>query len=287
MRGGDRKINSVSIYTIFFLIFLPTSCFSQDFSFNISPRFWYFLDSFSTGNMKTGGGTTFLETSEPFNIPMFGASISAVMPALPTTSFTLTALYGTASNDIFAYGGAIVSPDTVKFETQNVDADLRRLDVELTAQTPITESIGWLAGVRYERVRIDFVSNFNQTFGGPGGVSIAPPFSIPFEDGYDLYSIRGGIAGAAPITANRQHRFYGTFMGFAGYRNPVIDTPNRYDSAYFAGPDISVGYQWSVNELTAVDLRYRMIAFFPLTGAGSLSEPKLTHGPSLTVSFTF
>jgi hypothetical protein len=286
MHKDYKKSGITSFVIIIFSGFLSAPCLAQDLSFSVSPRFWYFFDNFSTGNVKTGGGTTFLETSKPFNIPMFGGSLSVVVPALPTTSFTLTALYGTATNDVFVSGGS-VSADTVKYETQDVDADLRRFDIELTAQTSINENIGWLAGVRYEHVRIDFLSTFTQRFGGPGGVLINPPFSIPFEDGYDFYSIRGGIAGAAPITVNGQHRFYGTFMAFTGYRDPVIDTPNRYDSAYFLGPDVSVGYQWSINEITAIDLRYRLIAFFPLTGAGSLSEPKLTHGPSLTINFTF
>ena len=258
---------------------------TQEFQVTVSPRFWYLFDNFSTGNLKAGGGVKFLESTNTFDIPMYGASASIVTPYLQDTSFTLSVLQGYSSNTGLVSGGN-VSPTEVNLVNQNVTEGLHRTDIEATAQTTLTQNIGWIAGVRDERVRIHYTSNITSSIGGPLGVTTLTN-SIPFLDGYDLYSIRGGATGVFPVTSAGNLRMYGAALAFVGYRNPVMNNPDRFDKAWYIGPDLSVGFQWSFTERFALDARYRAILFFPVSGSVPIGDPRVTHGLVLAMHVQF
>lgn len=264
---------------------------SADTDISIAPRFWYFVDDFSTGGdirFDPQSGTEFLSVSEPFNIPMYGASISIRTDFLPKTTFTLTGLTGKDEISRVTLGSN-VTPTRISAITHTVEIENRRIDVELTAQTSINDVFSWAAGFRWERASLDFdLSQTREVL----DTTVSPTVTtfsnerFVFEDGYDLYSVRGGLAGAVPITSNRRHLLYSNALAFVGYRIADIET-DRFDDSVHAGPDISVGYIWSINERLTLDLRYRGLFFFPVTGKGEVDDPKATHGASIALSIRF
>lgn len=109
-----------------------------------------------------------------------------------------------------------------------------------------------------------------------------------FSGGYDLFSLRGGVALAAPLNEDRRTLLYANAMGFVGRReNKDRIAAPQYDDASFIGPDLAVGLSHRFAPNIALDIRYRAQFFFSIGGSGKFAEPKTTHGPSLGLSYGF
>ena len=92
----------------------------------------------------------------------------------------------------------------------------------------------------------------------------------------------------APLNENRTDMLYANGMAFMGHRsNKDHQAAPQYDNATFIGPDLTVGYAHRFGGNVTIDVRYRALFFFSISGAGKFSEPKNTHGPSVAVAYTF
>lgn len=267
----------------------------------ISPRAWLLFDNLSTGEEvgTNGAGLTASVTSPPFVVFMKGASIGYRSDSfLPNTSFTATAMFGSDKKTLTVRGGGIFNvagpnntlAQQLFLSVEQTPQRLRRSDFELTAQTRINDLLSWTLGLRYERARVEFtpVVTNSSSNAFTNLVDVQRVTFSPFKGGYDLYSVRGGVAMAAPLNEARNDLLYANAMAFAGQRiNLDSIAASRYNDATFIGPDITVGYSHRFSPNLAFDARYRGQFFYTVAGHGQLGSPKTTHGPSIGLSYTF
>lgn len=288
------------------LLFAPSAAHADDIT--ISPRAWLIVDALSGGDLSGTGasaGETSSFNSKPFVVPMLGASIAYRSDSfLPKTTFTLTGLFG-SDNSLLTRRGSSVIPvtsngrtrDQINSSVERTPEHLKRRDFELTAQTRINDLLSWMVGVRYERARVRFTPTVTSTSSNPFATDFTPPqpsvtttvtTSPSFNGGYDLYSARAGMSLIAPLNENRTDMLYANGMAFMGHRsNKDHQAAPQYDNATFIGPDLTVGYAHRFGGNVTIDVRYRALFFFSISGAGKFSEPKNTHGPSVAVAYTF
>ncbi len=265
--------------------------------FSITPRLWYLMDNLASGTLKgtNGANATFSFNSPPFTVPMAGASITYHSDDfLKNTSFTLTGLYGSDRKVLVTRGSNVITLPSGRqqliFSEQNTPQHLKRVDLELTAQTRINDLLSWTVGLRYERARTDFIAIVTNTASNPftGKVESRTTTSSQFDGGYDLFSARAGIAFVAPLNDSRKDLVYGNAMAFVGQRNNIDPkAAPQYGNATFIGPDITVGYSHRLSKKLSFDLRYRTQFFFPVAGLGDFGDPKVTHGPSVGITASF
>jgi len=53
------------------------------------------------------------------------------------------------------------------------------------------------------------------------------------------------------------------------------------------GPDISVGYVHRFTDTIGLDVRYRAIVYFPISGSRSFDDPRVNHGINAGLTFNF
>lgn len=264
---------------------------------SVTPRVWYLMDNLASGSFEStnGGNSTFSFSSPPFTVPMAGASFTYHSDKfMPNSSFTLTGMFGSDRKRLVTRGGAVITlpsgREQLIYSEQNTPQHLKRLDLELTAQTRINDLLSWTAGLRYERARTDFVATVTNSSSNPftGQITTISSITSKFDGGYDLFSARAGIAFIAPLNDARSDMVYGNAMAFVGQRNNIDPkAAPQYGDATFIGPDITVGYTHRLSRNISFDLRYRTQFFFPIGGLGSFGDPKVTHGPSLGVTASF
>lgn len=250
------------------------------------------------------GEFSFGTEADQYSIPMFGGSASF---GNDERLWTLTLMYGEsdAKEIVTGFGsysvtiGGITSVDILGGIGDN-ESDVKRIDVEGTMQQRINERFSLMVGLRYERIETEnelglvtlrSVNEANLTSIARGGnvtiVDVLQDFSFSSHSTSDeTYSLRIGMSAFAPF-GERGIAFV-TGMIQASYLQSKIDTIGFKDANEFSlGPDISVGLQFSLTERVSVDARYRMTAFFPLSGGFSTDDPRVAHGVSLGVSTTF
>ncbi|MEM7688254.1 MAG: hypothetical protein AAF291_04465 [Pseudomonadota bacterium] len=235
--------------------------------------------------------------------------------------FTISGMYGTGSGDarqISSTTSLLTADDIsiIDLATQTITGtiDYEKLDIEATWQRRQNEQFAIFAGVRYERIdaQSDFLVRNAQTdnilselaFRQTG---VRPPldetqvrpleFSQQTEARLDTFSLRAGATLFAPFGENAVA--FANGMVHASYQpNYTADTliaPLSFNGdqtasdfntqgEFSAGPDISVGAQFLLSDEIALDLRYRAILFFPITGEQSFSDARVNHGFNIGVS---
>lgn len=296
VRNWGKSMKRFCAAAAFALLAMPSVALADDVT--LAARSWYLFDSLSSGDQigTNGAGDTASFTSETFTVLMKGGSISYRSDDfLPATTFTATGLFGSDTKELTTRGGSVINfPgqtfQQLMFSEQRTPQNLRRRDFEVTAQTRINDLLSWTLGARYERARVRFVSQVTNYASNPftNKVDVTSVVSTPFSGGYDLFSLRGGVALAAPLNEDRRTLLYANAMGFVGRReNKDRVAAPQYDNASFIGPDVAVGMSHRFAPNIALDIRYRAQFFFSISGSGKFAEPKTTHGPSVGLSYGF
>lgn len=253
-------------------------------------------------------------------VPMVGAMINV---GGDRDRFTLTAMYGegngglTQTDAVFRslavqdryaadYGSAVA---TARYK-------YKRYDVELTWQRRTSESFAFFAGARYERLEragpgtltIGITPNvdnlidaeLSQIYGDPPmPVTANPPTTTNFFETAKLqtFSARAGMTAFVPFSSNGVAFFNGmvhasylpgyssTTQYFDDQGQPSYQTGGSNRAEVSMGPDIAVGAQFTLAENIALDIRYRAVLFFPLSGQQSFSDARINHGVNVGVSF--
>lgn len=258
--------------------------------------------------------------SDQVGYPMIGAMVNF---GDDRDRFTLTAMYGSGEGDAALSAtvsrtltlGATEFIDLVNFDADTVSST-DRIDIELTWQRRQSESFALLGGIRYERLDTAFVGDLRivQSVAIPTVIALsraaiegdpAPPVipSVPpliagvRQDGtIQTFSARGGATAFVPFGENAVAFFNGMLQ--ASYRPDydvltVIEDPSglfsdsiagREEGEFSIGPDFAVGAQFILSENLALDLRYRAVLFFPLTGLQDFSDARVSHGVNLGLS---
>ena len=267
-------------------------------------------DAALTGEVGAGGGS-----ARQIVFPMFGGSISI---GGQRTQLTFTALYGEAETR-----SRIVVPLTLALDAGGFTAtdlltsvaegngDYRRLDLELTAQHRLDERFALIGGIRYERLRggavLDAAStssgniaNLVALLSGSGPVDLGLSQGrerLDLSSSSETWSLRAGAAAFAPF-ARRQLAYVNGMVhvshvparaaeavltDLAG--GGTLDLSADLDAETSLGPDISVGILTRFSDRVALDIRYRGIFYFPLSGARGFDDPRVNHGLNLGLTF--
>jgi hypothetical protein len=257
--------------------------------FQVSPRAWYLFESFGP-RQQSPFKVTNLSSDEYL---LGGASISSRFNSLPETTFVLTGLYGTNAparlNTESSGFSSNLADSTLYTATQAVQAtfNTRRTDIEFLALTSIPDSDwAWIAGARFEHhaTTITGTAATFQTATEPAGTSTSST-SEPIRKGniISIYSLKGGVAGAVPLTADNRLRLFGNIMAVAGFASPSPGV-----NFGVVGPDASIGLQYTFSPTISADFRYRVMVYF-LFDLPPGAEPNYVvyQGPMIGVNFKF
>ncbi len=248
--------------------------------------------------------------ADQVGFPMIGAMVNF---GDDRDHFTLTAMVGTGNTvtELVSSRETVLEVADIGFNEISVvstisEDEIDRLDLELTWQRRLNENFAILAGMRYERLEIS----------GFGGVAIqetdevalfiaetlgteAPsrnldgadlPTSIESERTLETYSARLGATAFVPFSENAVAFFTGMLQAsnqpatnfttrFSGVNGDIVREEVRRDSGEWSlGPDFAVGTQFILTNNLAIDVRYRAIFFFPLSGDFSFSDSRVNHG---------
>lgn len=251
--------------------------------------------------------------------PLFGASITFSPTGNQLTQLTLTGLYGGTSSNVSAISrstqrlsvGAITAEDLV-VTTSNGRVRSRRLDLEASLQHRLNETFSLIGGVRLERVRsrlnvsgdIAATQNganlVNALVGGPINLGLSlGTFSAASRGTAITYGGRIGAAAFVPVDQRNLVYVNGlthishlsgqrlTLSSQFDGKGDVVTDETRRPSETTIGPDISVGYLRRFDENLALDLRYRGVFYFPVSGPRSFDDPRVSHGVNVGVSYIF
>ena len=267
-------------------------------------------DAALSGAVGEGGGS-----ARQIVFPMFGGSITV---GGQQTQVTFTGLYGTAETssrivvplNLALTAGGFTATDLLSTVAEG-RATYRRIDLELTVQHRLDERFALIGGVRYERVRsratLDAITtsstniaNLVALLSGSGLVDLGLSQG---EQRLDLgavsesWSLRGGAAAFVPFA--RRQLVYVNGMAHVS-RAPALtaqalltdldgggtlDLSTRRPSETSVGPDISVGILSRFSDRVALDIRYRGIFYFPLSGVRGFDDPRVNHGLNLGLTF--
>jgi hypothetical protein len=264
----------------------------------ISPRAWFLFESF--GSPRTQSPQNF-KTNASDDYMLGGASVSARFNSLPETTFVLTGLYGTnaprrAQNQSVFFSSSQSDGVTGFSNTSSeIATTTKRLDLEFLGVTAIPDtSWAWIAGARFEHHESDNVgTQFTNT-----NVSVSPcvaPFapncsftsssSVPVsgQGSLSVYTVKGGLGGALPLTADGRVSLFGNMMGLIGFATRSDGVP---DFGVF-GPDGSVGLQYRFSPTITADFRYRAIVYFLFSKQPSDPSYVVYQGPMIGVNFKF
>ncbi|MBX3561051.1 MAG: hypothetical protein KF780_04470 [Sphingomonas sp.] len=263
-------------------------------------------DAALSGAVGEGGGS-----ARQIVFPMFGGAISV---GGQRTQFTFTALYGEAESRSRIVVPLTLSLDAGGFTATDLltsvsegNASYRRLDLELTAQHRLDERFALIGGVRYERVRggatldsastsSNNIANLTALLSGAGPVDLGLSQGaerLDLRSGSETWSLRAGAAAFVPFA--RRQLAYVNGMIHASHTPPrrgaavltdlagggALDLSADLAAETATGPDISVGILTRLGDRLALDVRYRGIFYFPLSGVRSFSDPRVNHGLNL------
>lgn len=232
--------------------------------------------------------------------------------------FTLSGLYGEGSGSIELLSStttvlSVGNFDITDLSTQTLigTVDYKKVDLEATWQRRQNEQFAIFAGVRYERIAADADINVRSAQtdiitavieSAQAGVNIPAQsgvleFATNSEAELATFSARAGATMFAPIGENAVafangmvHASYQpaytarlVFQSVSFASDPVeSDVDNASEISF--GPDIAVGAQFLLSDALALDVRYRAILFFPLSGEQSFSDARVNHGFNLGLS---
>lgn len=267
-------------------------------------------------SQQNGRGIVADQTS----FPMIGAMVNF---GDDRDRFTITAMYGDGSGGVsetLALGRSLTvqgeqAVDVGSF-TSNADFKYDRYDVELSWQRRLNESFALIAGARYERIERAGPGTFQFALTGQvdellerrdsevNGNPIPVRPSVPIGVGQptrqsasaETYSLRAGATAFVPFSdtavaffsglvhASHQPSFENNLelIGLNGERSAVEPTSTDAETSF--GPDFAVGIQFILADNLALDMRYRAIMFFPLTGDQSFSDARVNHGVNVGLS---
>jgi len=253
--------------------------------------------------------------ADQITFPMFGALVNF---GDDRDRFTIMGMYGkgTTRNELVSTRELTLMVDAATFNEISVietvsDDEIERFDVELTWQRRLNERLAILGGVRYERldktgsgqVSITDTDEVRQFISGtlgnidPGQAAFGAPQRLSTVSMLETYSARIGVTAFVPASENTVLFFSGMVQGgyqpstpvdtqFFDQNGLVVREEARKDRSEFsAGPDFAVGAQFMLADDIALDVRYRAIVSFPLSGELSFSDTRINHGVNLGVSF--
>ncbi len=254
--------------------------------------------------------------SDQVGFPMIGGMINF---GDDRDRFTLIGMVGKGSTVT-----ELVSSRTVEIQVADVgireisviqtisDEDIDRLDIEATWQRRLNENFAISAGVRYERLDVtgsglitvqetDEVRLFIADALGEEPPSrnldgARRPARTLTDNTLETYSARAGVTAFVPFNDKAVAFFSGMIQGgyqpdsefntqFFGVNGEIVRTENRTDRGEFSvGPDFAVGAQFTIIENLALDIRYRAILFFPLSGDFDFGDSRVNHGVNVGLS---
>ncbi len=233
--------------------------------------------------------------------------------------FTVSAMYGSgeATTELVSSREITVEVADIGINELSViqtvaREEVDRLDLELTWQRRLNENFAISAGARFERLDIS----------GRGAISIretdavrqfiaetlgqdAPSRNLDGDRQPNLqvtqrtletYSARAGVTAFVPFNDRAVAFFNGMVQGsyqpssefrtaFIGVNGEEVREEIRKDRGEVSvGPDIAVGVQLILSDDLAIDLRYRAIMFFPLSGDFDFGDSRVNHGVNLGLS---
>ena len=250
--------------------------------------------------------------------PLFGGAVTMDLNRDKRTQVTLSALYGKSNSDfrtLQTIGQSIsalgFTADDVLVLTMDGPVKTKRLDLELTFQHRLNERFALLGGLRYEHLNskgkfdVGFTSSNNasnlfELLFGEGDIELGLNESegtSTVKTSDNIYSVRFGGAAFAPIGKRNMVYVNGLIhithtadaKGKTRFTVPEVDLDQndniKIEGETTMGPDIAVGYQHRFTDSVGIDLRYRGIFYFPVSGTKSFDDPRVNHG--LNVGLTF
>ncbi|MEL6541287.1 MAG: hypothetical protein AAFP79_06490 [Pseudomonadota bacterium] len=255
--------------------------------------------------------------ADQIGIPMFGATVNF---GDDRDRFTITGMYGEGDGRSQLVGTAstrliVGFQDVNDLEISNIvgQTDVERIDIESTWQRRLNENFAITAGLRYERLNsLNTGTLFLETTqqivavitGDTNQLGTTPPtrFDLRGEVTQETFTARVGGTAFVPLDQSINVFFSG--MAQFGYSPsatlntrieqltspiplpelPVTETSSRAASEISVGPDMAVGVQWIIMDNLALDVRYRAVVFFPLTGDFDFDDAQVNHGVNLGLS---
>ncbi|MEP3420815.1 MAG: hypothetical protein ABJN35_03715 [Erythrobacter sp.] len=233
--------------------------------------------------------------------------------------FTFTGMYGSGSTttELVSSREVTVEVADIAFNELSViqtvaREDVDRLDLELTWQRRLNENFAVSAGARFERLDIsgagaiaiqetDEVRRFvAETLGEEAPSRNLDGANTPnaqvTQRTLETFSARAGVTAFVPFNDQAVAFFNGMVQGsyqpssefrtaFIGLNGEEVREEIRKDRGEMSvGPDIAVGVQLILSDNLAIDMRYRAIVFFPISGDFSFSDSRVNHGVNLGLS---
>lgn len=277
-------------------------------------------DFFGTPVLVESGNATSAAINNQQVYPLFGGAFTMGLDSQNRTQVTFSALYGQADStfrtvqtieqDITVEG--FVAEDVI---TQHMEGDVKskRLDLELSLQHRLNERFALLGGLRYERIKSSGTFQFDSVASN----NASNLFSLLFGDGEvviglnessgtmtskvtdHIFSIRAGGAAFANMDARNlvylngllhyTHQSADNAVSRLVVPDLDFDETNDIDikSEGAIGPDIAVGYVHKFTDTIGLDVRYRAIVYFPVSGNRDFDDPRVNHGINAGLTFNF
>ncbi len=250
--------------------------------------------------------------ADQISILMYGGSVTF---GGDRTQVTLTALYGDTDQTVNSSGSAITRTTIQGLQAEDAfitnafgNTESERLDIEVTIQRRLNETLALVGGVRYERLDNDNVINTDSVFSQNNLNLINIVDGVPlidlslqrgsservFESTDELFSARFGASAYAPISRNTGafligmlHASYQPSETISGTDTIIgeFSLDGLVEDETTIGPDLTVGIQHSFSERVSLDLRYRATVYFPVSSGKSTDDSRINHGASLGLSF--
>lgn len=252
--------------------------------------------------------------------PLFGAAFTAGLDSENRTQLTFSALYGESDTDIatlqtFEQDITVQGLTAQDVITQHISGKTKakRLDLELTLQHRLNERFALLGGLRYERIKstgdFDFrnvssnnASNLFSLLFGSGEVVIGLNEAEGFAKSEVTDHVLSARVGAAAFAnLNQRNMVYLNGLLHVTHQS-AEDSETRFvvedldfdetfeidvKSETAIGPDISVGYVHRFTDTIGLDVRYRAIVYFPISGSRDFDDPRVNHGVNAGLTFNF
>lgn len=254
--------------------------------------------------------------ADQVGFPMVGAMVNF---GDDRDRFTFTAMIGqgNTTTELVSSRQTTIEVGDVAFNEISViqtisNDDVDRVDAELTWQRRLNENFAILAGFRYERLDIsgngtitlqetDAVRQFvAETLGEEGPTrnldGLRQPAQVETDRKLETFSGRLGVTAFVPFSDSAVAFFTGMVQAsnqpgsdfrtsFFGVNGELVREENRRDRGEISvGPDFAVGAQLILTDDLALDLRYRAIVYFPLSGDFDFSDSRVNHGVNLGLS---
>lgn len=233
--------------------------------------------------------------------------------------FTVTAMYGSGKSSTEQVSSRLIRLEIADVFFQDISLaqattrlDSDRIDVEATWQRRLNENFAISAGLRYERLDttgsgslditetdtvVQVVADALGTSAPPSVIDAeAPPVRLTTSTKLETFSARAGVTAFVPVNDGLTAFFSGMVQG--GYQPDTTVTTTFFDvndapastlteddrGELSIGPDFAVGAQVVITENIALDIRYRAILFFPLSGDLNFKDSRVNHGVNVGVS---